>query len=74
MFLKRFCKEVVGWRSLHHRNVLPLLGVTMTKNRFVMISEWVGNGNIKEFLKTHTDADPVELVCFLFNVLTLICY
>jgi len=53
----------VGWRSLRHPNVLPLLGVTMTSDRLVMVTEWMANGNINEFLKANINADRLELVC-----------
>ncbi|KAF9644752.1 kinase-like protein [Thelephora ganbajun] len=60
---KRFCREVVTWRTLHHPNVLPLIGVTMTEKRFVMVSEWMDNGNVNEFLKrSDTDVDWLELL------------
>ncbi|KAF9642287.1 kinase-like protein [Thelephora ganbajun] len=59
---RRFCREVVAWKSLHHLNVLPLLGVTIMKNRFVMVSEWMKNGNINEFVKRHTNANRLELL------------
>ena len=52
----------MAWRFLRHPNVLPLLGVTMTMNRFVMASEWMKNGNIEEFVRAHTDVNPLELV------------
>lgn len=60
--MQRFCREVVAWRTLRHPNVLPLLGVTMTKDRFVMVSEWMDNGNSNEFLRKNPDADRLELV------------
>ena len=50
------------WKILHHKNVLPLLGVTMSQNQFVMLSEWMVNGNINEFVKVHRDVDLFELV------------
>ena len=58
-----FCKEVIIWKTLHHPNVLPLLGVTMSENphRFVMVSEWMENGNINRFLQ-RVDADRLKLV------------
>ena len=62
----------MGWRSLHHPNVLPLLGVTMTKNRFVMVSEWMENGDINGYVKAHADVDPLELVRFVFAALILV--
>ena len=54
------------WNALHHPNVLPLLGVTMDARRFAMVSEWMINGNINEFVKAHGDANRFELVGFYF--------
>ena len=51
------------WGTLRHPNVLPLFGVTMAENRFVMVSEWMENGNINEFVKAHTDVNRLGLVC-----------
>ena len=34
----------------------------MTKDRFVMVSEWMTNGNITQFVREHRDADRFELV------------
>ena len=54
------------WKALHHPNVLPLLGVITTNNQFAMVSEWMINGNISEFIKTCEDANRFELVRFSF--------
>ena len=43
--------------------MLPLLGVTTTGDRLVMVTEWMANGNINEFLKANINADRLELVC-----------
>jgi len=67
--VQRFCREVVTWKALCHPNVLPLLGVTMTRNKFVMVSEWMENGNINVFMKTHPDVNRLELVCFSIGLL-----
>jgi len=58
----RFCKEVVTWKTLSHPNVLPLLGVVKGGRQFVMISEWMVNGNINEYINAHEDADRFELL------------
>ena len=63
--IQRFCKEVVTWKSLRHQNVLSLLGVTMAENQLTMVSEWMDNGNINEFIKAHSDANRFELVRFI---------
>ena len=57
-----FCREVVLWGALRHPNVLPLLGVTMNEGQFAIISEWMVNGTIKDFIKEHREANPFELV------------
>ena len=65
---------VVTWRALHHPNVLPLLGVTMDENRLVMVSEWMSNGNIREFTKANINVDRLRLVCFSFEFLIFTCH
>ena len=52
------------WKTLCHPNVLPLLGVKMDNKQFVMVSEWMENGNINEFVKTHGGVNRFELVGF----------
>ena len=54
------------WKSLRHPNVLQLVGVTMSEAQFAMVSDWMVNGNINDFVKAHPDADRLELVCFPF--------
>ena len=67
--LQGFCKEFVTWTALDHPNVLPLLGVIMTKDRFAMVSEWMPNRNIKQFVVAHQDANRFELVRHPFKLL-----
>lgn len=55
------------WKFLRHQNVLPLIGVMMSENRFAMVSEWMINGNINEYVKAHPDADRFGLVGLLFS-------
>ncbi|KAF9780780.1 kinase-like domain-containing protein [Thelephora terrestris] len=59
---KMFYKEVITWKNLRHPNVLPLLGVVMTENKFAMISEWMTNGNINQFVRARRDANRFQLV------------
>jgi hypothetical protein len=64
----------VTWNTLSHLNVLPLLGVTMDGDRFVMVSEWMEHGSITEFVKTDATADRLKLVCFSFDILDFACH
>ena len=57
------------WSTFRHPNVLPLLGVNMTGPRYAMVSEWMVNGNIDEFVEACPDADRLVLVGFSLEVL-----
>ena len=50
------------WKAFYHPNVLSLLGITMSNDQFAMVSEWMVNGNINEFVKAHKNANRFELV------------
>ena len=50
------------WKALRHPNVLPLLGVIMTETQFAMVSKWMANGNINQFVETHKGANRFQLV------------
>jgi len=50
------------WKALRHPNVLPLIGATIAGTQFAMVSEWMPNGNINEFLKANPDGDRLGLV------------
>jgi len=58
----------VTWKALRHPNVLPLLGVVMSEAHFAMISDWMVNGNINDFVKAHPNVNRLELVGCSFNI------
>lgn len=60
---QRFCREAVAWKHLQHPNVLPLLGVTLAGLRFAMVSEWMEDGNINDFIQKNPNVNRTELVC-----------
>lgn len=60
--MSRFYKEVVTWKTLHHPNVLPLLGVTTGNYQFALTSEWMENGNINTFIENREDVNRFELL------------
>jgi len=61
--LQRFCREGVAWKHLRHPNILPLIGVTVSNQRFAMVSAWMENGNINEFIGKDQHVNRIELVC-----------
>ena len=64
-----FCREGVAWKHLRHPNILPLLGVSLNECRFALVSEWMENGNINDFIKRDQDANRTKLVCCHLNFL-----
>ena len=42
---------------MEHPNILPLLGVNLEKQKFAMVSEWMDNGNINEFIQKREEVN-----------------
>ena len=59
-----FYGEMVIWRQLQHPNIIPLLGVTINSERCSLVSNWMDNGTINEFIKMNPDANRIDLVGF----------
>ena len=60
--LQGFCREAIAWKHLQHPNILPLLGVTLAGQRFAMVSEWMVNGKICDFIQDNPNVNRTELV------------
>ncbi|KAJ7041007.1 kinase-like domain-containing protein [Mycena alexandri] len=48
--LKEFGREALIWRQLYHPNLLPFFGLYYLDNRLCLVSPWMENGNIMQFL------------------------
>jgi serine/threonine protein kinase len=59
---QRFYKEVLVWKQLRHPNVLPFQGVATSLFPFCMVSHWMANGNIVEYIEMYDGADRLLLV------------
>ena len=55
-------REFITWRQLSHPNVLPFYGVHFLEDtleiRFCLVSPWMENGNIVEFLARRNRMGP----------------
>ncbi|KAG8682148.1 hypothetical protein FRC11_000197 [Ceratobasidium sp. 423] len=49
--MKRAMRELYNWSKLKHKNIHSLLGVTMFEERVGMVSNWMENGTLKQYLK-----------------------
>lgn len=63
LLIQRFIKEALVWKRLSHPNVLPFLGVVNSpQGSFGMVSSWMPQGNIVEYLVSHPTANRPLLV------------
>ncbi|KAJ7982934.1 kinase-like domain-containing protein [Mycena polygramma] len=61
--LKQFGREAVIWRQLFHPNVLPFLGLFMLDNRLCLVSPWMENGHLHQFLRSaSSDVDRIPIM------------
>jgi Protein tyrosine and serine/threonine kinase len=60
--LQNLLREFITWRQLSHPNVLPFYGVYFLDDsleiRFCLVSPWMENGNIVEFLARRNQMAP----------------
>lgn len=60
--LKRIHRVVAFWKSLHHKNILPLLGMTTQFDYTIsLISEWADKGNAFDYVQNRK-IDPRPLL------------
>ncbi|KAG6907970.1 hypothetical protein DXG01_006695 [Tephrocybe rancida] len=60
-----FSREAVVWGQLSHPNILPFYGIHRLNdplNRMCLVSPWMFNGNIHDYLKKKPDADRTPLI------------
>ncbi|KAF9509419.1 hypothetical protein BS47DRAFT_1396930 [Hydnum rufescens UP504] len=57
--IKRLTREARVWRSLNHRNVVPLLGVVPGKLGPGLVSPWYSNGNILQYIQQVPNCEDV---------------
>ncbi|KAF9444926.1 kinase-like protein [Macrolepiota fuliginosa MF-IS2] len=69
--LKAFSCEAVVWSQLQHANILPFYGIYRLEHpshdRICLVSPWMTNGNIDEFLADEPNADRVALATDIAN-------
>ncbi|KZP01522.1 kinase-like protein [Calocera viscosa TUFC12733] len=60
---RNIIRETRVWSQLRHPNILPLLGVCpeIESRRIWLVSPWIENGNLSEYLNNNPRADCVGL-------------
>ncbi|KAG8916308.1 hypothetical protein FRC01_003241 [Tulasnella sp. 417] len=66
IWIPRMKRNADVWRSMNHRNILPLLGICRFVNsadpRVYFITPWMKNGNVKQYLILNPGADRIQLI------------
>ncbi|CAE7229951.1 unnamed protein product [Rhizoctonia solani] len=60
--LKRAARELHLWSRMNHPHIHRLKGVILFRDQYLgMVSEWMDNGNLHDFLLKHPEADRYQL-------------
>ncbi|KAG9082428.1 hypothetical protein FS749_006848 [Ceratobasidium sp. UAMH 11750] len=59
--LKHAARELYIWSRLKHDNVLPLLGLAQYRDQMAMISPWMDNGTLLEYIERNPTVDRCQL-------------
>ncbi|CAE6356088.1 unnamed protein product [Rhizoctonia solani] len=59
--LKRAARELSCWLSHKHENILPVLGFAVVKDDLAMVSPWMSNGCVTEYVVVNPSCDRVAL-------------
>ncbi|KAG8899135.1 hypothetical protein FRB99_006899, partial [Tulasnella sp. 403] len=56
-------REAPVWHKLCHPNILPLIGIAEdTDRRLCLVSPWMGNGSLNDYLSSHPGANRPEFI------------
>ncbi|QRV99284.1 kinesin light chain [Ceratobasidium sp. AG-Ba] len=67
--IKRVVREIYTWSQLQHKNVLPLLGIAMFQDQIAMVSPWMENGTLMDYIQRHPSVEPWGLVTMTAGII-----
>lgn len=60
-------REIYIWFKARHENIHELLGILMFQGRLGMVSRWMENGNLRQYIQKRPDVDRYKLVSLNAN-------
>ncbi|QRV89048.1 Tyrosine kinase catalytic domain protein [Ceratobasidium sp. AG-Ba] len=60
--LKRVVREIHAWSCLNHPNILELLGLAQFRGQIAMVSPWMNNGSLLEYINRNPSVDRYTLL------------
>ncbi|KAG8896485.1 hypothetical protein FRB99_008869, partial [Tulasnella sp. 403] len=59
LHIQQFRREAAVWARLRHENILPLLGVCVLESTLHMVSPFMANGNVREYVTFNPGANRI---------------
>ncbi|KAF9789361.1 kinase-like domain-containing protein [Thelephora terrestris] len=59
---RRFYRDIIGWKYIAHPNVVSFFGVSEALFSFCIISPWLSNGNILEYIRKNQRVNRLTLL------------
>ncbi|KAG8768236.1 hypothetical protein FRC12_005694, partial [Ceratobasidium sp. 428] len=59
--LKNAARELYTWSQLEHKNIVQLLGLVEFRGQVAMVSPWMDNGTLLDYIKRNPTADRYHL-------------
>ncbi|KAG8708243.1 GTP-binding protein Rho1 [Ceratobasidium sp. 394] len=59
--MRLIAREIHAWAKCDHENVLELFGLTQHRGKLAVVSPWMENGNLRQYLTKNPDADRLDL-------------
>lgn len=70
--MQRFAREIGVWRTLFHRNVLPLYGLYWGDSFLpAIVSPWYKNGNINEYIAAMECSPSMNVLALKFQLVCM---
>ena len=74
--MKQFVTEVVTMGNLQHRNLVPLLGYCRRKGELLLVSEYMSNGSLDQYLFYNQNPSPswLQRISILKDIASALSY
>ncbi|KXN93053.1 Serine/threonine-protein kinase HT1, partial [Leucoagaricus sp. SymC.cos] len=63
--LRAHAREIILWAHVTHQNILPFRGIYLSNEkvqRVCIVSQWMGNGNLTQFLRKFPETPRIPLL------------
>ncbi|KAG9097248.1 hypothetical protein FS749_006714 [Ceratobasidium sp. UAMH 11750] len=61
--MRLIAREIHAWAKCDHENVLEVLGLAQHRGKLAVVSPWMENGNLRQYLTKNPDVDRLGLCC-----------